>query len=348
MKILFVTAHPFLPDMIGGAQRSAHALMKRLQERGHEPALLCHMGQSFAGLKYRMRRKLTRSSFSLDHDFGYPIYRSWTPWAHVKEVKEDFQPSLAIILARQPVRMGLAVQAENIPMIMMLQDAEMEELGGDFKELHKETRFVANSQFTAQAYEKAFGIDASVIHPIIEPELYQTDVKPSYVTFINPHAVKGLDIALSVAGKCPDIPFLFAGGWPMSAQEKRDFNVALKDRPNIKFVPVQKDVCKIYAQTKILLVPSRWQEAFGRVVAEAQINAIPVIASTQGGLPESVGAGGITLPIDAPVSDWAKQVRLLWSDQDAYTRYSQAAKTHSQRQALDPAYQTNLWEEVIL
>lgn len=43
---------------------------------------------------------------------------------------------------------------------------------------------------------------------------------------------------------------------------------------------------EIYAKTKVLLVPSLWQEPAGRVVAEAAVNGIPSIVSDRGGLEE--------------------------------------------------------------
>lgn len=41
-----------------------------------------------------------------------------------------------------------------------------------------------------------------------------------------------------------------------------------------------------YKQIDLLVVPSQWQEPFGRVVVEAICNGVPVIASNKGGIPE--------------------------------------------------------------
>lgn len=48
---------------------------------------------------------------------------------------------------------------------------------------------------------------------------------------------------------------------------------------------------ELFHQIDILVVPSRWHEPFGRVVAEAFANGIPVIAANRGGIPEIVEKG---------------------------------------------------------
>ena len=67
-----------------------------------------------------------------------------------------------------------------------------------------------------------------------------------------------------------------------------------------------------YAQARLLLVPSVWEEAWGRVVTEAQLNGIPVLATAIGGLPESVGPGGILIPPGSGIEVWNAHLRKLW------------------------------------
>lgn len=47
-----------------------------------------------------------------------------------------------------------------------------------------------------------------------------------------------------------------------------------------------KESQKYIAQSHIVVVPSRWEEPFGRVALEAIANNVPVIVSNKGGLPE--------------------------------------------------------------
>ena len=91
-------------------------------------------------------------------------------------------------------------------------------------------------------------------------------------------------------------------------------------------------------------MPSQLEETWGRVATEAQVSAIPVIASQIGGLPESVGPGGILLPPSASADDWANAIKKLWDNNDEYDRLSQRAAAHSKRAEIQPNY---LIEEMI-
>jgi glycosyltransferase involved in cell wall biosynthesis len=118
--------------------------------------------------------------------------------------------------------------------------------------------------------------------------------------------------------------------------------------PNVTFVPPQSDMRKVYAECKILLAPSVWEEAYGRVATEAQISGIPVVASARGGLPEAVGPGGVLLDPDQPIADWVAAVRKLWSDQDYYSALSAAATAHAARPEISFEHQVDAFERAML
>ncbi len=92
----------------------------------------------------------------------------------------------------------------------------------------------------------------------------------------------------------------------------------------------------IYARTRILLVPSQWEEAWGRVVTEAHVSGIPVLASDVGGLPQAVGPGGRLVPRDADCGTWAQCLREIWSNDDAWRTLSLAAIRYAQRSEINP------------
>ncbi len=96
--------------------------------------------------------------------------------------------------------------------------------------------------------------------------------------------------------------------------------------------------------TRLLVVPSVFPEPFGRVAAEAMINGIPALVSDRGALPETVGDGGIVLPLPAwmqpgdrripaaeEVRPWFDAVVRLWDDRAAYNRVAAKARTAAHR-----------------
>jgi glycosyltransferase involved in cell wall biosynthesis len=60
------------------------------------------------------------------------------------------------------------------------------------------------------------------------------------------------------------------------------------------------EVMQAYRRAAITVVPSRWQEPFGRTALEALAAGSAVIASRSGGLPEVVGQAGLLLDAVAP------------------------------------------------
>src|SRR4030095_10030833 len=102
-------------------------------------------------------------------------------------------------------------------------------------------------------------------------------------------------------------------------------------RCNVTLRSAQREMKQIYGKSKILLAPSIWGEAYGRVVTEAQLSAIPVIASAKGGLPEAVGPGGLLIAPEGPIEAWVAAIRRLWDDKAYYADLSSMALKHATR-----------------
>jgi len=79
----------------------------------------------------------------------------------------------------------------------------------------------------------------------------------------------------------------------IAGKGERTYEVKLRERA--KDLPVEflgyVPAAELFSQIDILAVPSRWHEPFGRIILEAYSNAIPVIASSRGGIPEIVDEG---------------------------------------------------------
>jgi glycosyltransferase involved in cell wall biosynthesis len=244
--------------------------------------------------------------------------------------------------------MAMAARQTGIPLLMQFADVEFHQLGGNLTD-RGPVPCVANSHFTATKYRAVFDLMPSVIYPFVDAEKYNYDINVpcTNVTFINPHPKKGRDIAVEIARQCPEIPFAFVESWPLSADERSELFGKINGIPNISFKPPQADMRKVYGDCKILLAPSVWEEAYGRVVTEAQISGIPVVASTRGGLPEAVGPGGVLLDPDQPIADWIAAIRKLWRDGSYYSRLSAAARSHAARPEMNFKYQLDAFERAM-
>jgi glycosyltransferase involved in cell wall biosynthesis len=106
----------------------------------------------------------------------------------------------------------------------------------------------------------------------------------------------------------------------------------------------------IFENTRVLLVPSVWEEPSGRVVAEALVNGVPPLVSDRGGLAESCNGAGFVLPLPTglttktrfPVSaeavePWIDAIVKLAFDESFY----QAAVART-REAAQMYYRENL------
>lgn len=335
MHILFAGGAGYLPEFSGGVQSSTDHLVRQSILRGHQASVLAALfGSSTFGLMTRVKLKLSPNPGVIDRSLGYSVMRSWEPWDAVAHAVSRFKPDVALVQCHKAVRVGRALDRQDVPLVVYLRNVEFEELEGDPRELPT-ARFIANSEFTAKAYQDAFGIKSTVIPPTIDKRKYRFETSREFVTLINLYPEKGFDLAIQIAANCPEIPFLFVESWSLGPTELDRVMSALAPLPNVTFQKRTDDMQTVYGRTKILLAPSKWQEAWGRVASEAHCSGIPVVGSNRGGLPEAIGPGGTILDYDAPVEDWCAAVRQLWHDESAYRQKADAAETYANRPLLD-------------
>lgn len=339
MKIMFASAHPYIPQIAGGAQSSVHELVQVLQALGHDVSVLSGLThKGWVGFRARVSLKLGGKRTVTDTSLGYAVHRGWHPVEGVEEIIAQEAPDVVVLQSGKPVPIAQKLVELGVPVVLYLRNVEFEDLGGDPSKLRR-VAAIANSAFTAETFSRHYGLDSDVILPIIKAESYRTESSRENVTFINPHPLKGVDVALDVAEQCPDIPFVFVEGWTLEPEDSERLQARLAALPNVTLRPRTRDMNDVYSSARIVLAPSQWDEAFGRIAAEAHVSGIPVIASDCGGLPEAVGPGGVLVARDAPVADWVAALRRLWDDQEHYEELSQAAREFSERPELNPSSQ---------
>ena len=155
----------------------------------------------------------------------------------------------------------------------------------NFPTISGNTHMLANSPTTSKACERIYKRKVPFIYSPVNYESYLSKINnPEFVTIINPRAEKGLHDFCKFCRLLPDIPFLVVQGW--SETEYSDDEIQafrfLQSLSNVKIVKSLFDISQIYQVSKVLLVPSVWMEAFGRVVLEAQVNGIPLSLAITG------------------------------------------------------------------
>jgi glycosyltransferase involved in cell wall biosynthesis len=332
MRILNVMGDAYYPQMSGGTQACLHELMTSLRAAGYTPLLLAGLWGGKLEFRSRVAMRLTRRPWVSHRWEGYEVYRKWHPWEDVDEMTGILKPDVVLIQGTaKAVGIADAFSKRGLPVSMYLHEVDFERLGGDPRSLSG-VKFIANSEFTQKRMQDIYGLESFVLPPIFfDAERYSVETTRRNVTFINPVPMKGVELAYRIAELCPEIPFHFVQSWTLSREEFAAINERLASLPNVRFSRTVYDMRQIYGEAKIMLVPSQVDEAWGRVVSEAQCSGIPALFSLRGGLPEAAGDGGIGLAWDAPVEQWVEALRSLWHDEALYAANSAAARAMGEK-----------------
>jgi hypothetical protein len=206
------------------------------------------------------------------------------------------------------------------------------------------------SQFLTDHYRERAGLVSTPLEPPLEwSAVVAPEESRAFVTFVNPSPHKGLwlfaRLAHMLGSRRPDIPILVVqsghSGGSLNAIPGIDFS----RYPQIMAAPPVPTPADYFALTRILVVPSVWEEPFGRVAAEAMINAIPPLVSDRGSLPAVIGGdfghggGGRVLPVpewmthetrrvpsEQEVQPWYDAVCSLWDDAALYRAVGSRAR----------------------
>jgi glycosyltransferase involved in cell wall biosynthesis len=337
MRILLASKHPHFPQAGGGLERNTHELCLRLVRQGVQPAVMCNLRAdgSAVALANRLRRKLTpRIRFPVDRRLGYPVYRGWAEEDGAQEVLRRFRPDVVIAQSAEPAALLQSFGPGSPRMAYFHEVEHLDELEAIAR--MPGVGLLANSAFTASRIAQRTGAEPDVIVPLIDRAFYQAPRRPSRVLFVNTRPRKGLEIAFRLAESRPDAPFDFVKSWILTPSETAEMARRAAAAGNITLHAPTNDMRPLYSRARLLLAPSQWEETWGRVATEAQINGIPVLASDRGGLPEAVGPGGVLVPHDAPLERWAAAFSTLWDDPARYAQFAARAIDYSNRPDIDP------------
>lgn len=305
MRVLFVSDYPHLPAIKGGLQTTTHELCLAIGTAGADAAVLCGLSGA----------EPVRSDDSL----GYLCMRAAAPDQALALAAAAWNASVIVVqTGRSLTPMVLAGLRTGRATAVYLHNVEVHQLGGMLVP-DPALLYLANSQFTADRWRALCELHCEVVPPVIRAEHYLAGASGTKVLFVNPTPIKGVELMFGLAAQCPDLPFLVIESWDLEANWRQLCRHRAQALGNVEWLAPTDDMRTVYAQARVLLMPSVWEESFGRTVVEAQLNGLPVLASRRGALPQMVGAGGLVVDPHEPVQSWAAALRHLLAEHDAFS-----------------------------
>ncbi|MGL4419758.1 MAG: glycosyltransferase, partial [Gemmataceae bacterium] len=227
-----------------------------------------------------------------------------------EQVLQRFRPDVILCYGGDPASqsvLSIARSLGNVPVFWLHNFAY------STRDAFQDCRsIIVPSAFAQSHYQKLLGVNCQVLPTPIEDRRVRVEQpQPKYCTFVNPEPAKGVfwlaKIAEFLSHTRPDIPLLIVEG--RGSTNGLDIAApSLATNAPLFRMPNTADPREFYRLSKIVLVPSLWNESFGRVAVEALLNGIPVLASDRGALPEILGGNQHCLPIPVGYKEETRQL----------------------------------------
>jgi hypothetical protein len=290
VRVLLVQNMPYVGGG-GGAIRSNRIMLEQLAARGHHCRVVAPAAGSACG------------EYDLAGVHGLAVPSGGHLVRAVPQVIAEARPDWMLVPSDDPGGLALGVAFAACPDRVVYLTHTMQQLpfgprayypsAARTRLLRRAAGVVAVSR-TAQAHLARWGgIAADVLYPHVYGTGPFREHAGTAVTMVNPCGVKGISVFLGLADAFARVPFLAVASWGTTAADRR----ALASRPNVEVMEPVDDIDLVLARTRLLLMPSLWDETFGYTAVEAMLRGVPVLASAVGGLPEATLGAAKLLPV---------------------------------------------------
>jgi surfactin synthase thioesterase subunit/glycosyltransferase involved in cell wall biosynthesis len=326
LRILLAQNSHYYPSH-GGGDKSNRLLMEALAARGHRVRVVARIEEFGPTPQAAFLRELQTRGIQPEISGGaarfthngaevHTLTENPQIRAYLSEQITAFDPDIVITSTDDPAQLlfDVALHAARARVVHLVRATIAVPFGPDSSApsatrastLRRADAIVGVSEYVAR-YLRTHG-DVPAVHVPIslmepgEPPCLAAFDHP-YVTFANPCAVKGIDIFLGIADAMPDLRFAAIPTWGTNAHDRE----ALRARPNVDILSPVDNMDELFAKTRVLLVPSVWAEARSRIVVEAMLRGVPVIASDAGGIVEAKLGVPYLLPVN-PIREYEHTV----------------------------------------
>jgi glycosyltransferase involved in cell wall biosynthesis len=147
---------------------------------------------------------------------------------------------------------------------------------------------------------------------------------------------KGFDTAIAAA-RGAEVPLVIAGEGPDEGRLRE-----LAAGADVRFTGRLEEsaLAAMRREAAVVLIPSRWEEAFPYAGLDALAAGVPVLASNHGGLPELAGHQSIVAT--GEVSAWSERLRALWGTPTLRDQLGAAGLDRVRARFSDAAYLASL------
>ncbi len=370
MKILLAHNSLYFPSH-GGGDKSNRLLMEALAARGHVVEVFARLEQfgdaeegkfaaelSERGTEIQSR---TRGSIGFERNGVRVVTVTSDPRLRIAfaQAIERFEPDVILCSTDDPGALLLEVALRfPAPRVAYLVRATVAvPFGPDCSSanaaktemLGRADSIIGVSEYVAQYVREWSGFRA--IHvpiSLLEPGEYPAlgRFENEFVLMVNPCGVKGLSIFVGLAEAMPEVQFAAIPTWGTNPDDL----ALLRRYSNIRLLAPVDDMADILGKTRVVLVPSVWAEARSRMVVEAMIRGIPVMASDVGGLHEAKLGVEYLIPVNpiqryhgrvdanmVPVAEippqdvepWRVALQTLVSDREHYEDLSRRSRVRA-------------------
>jgi surfactin synthase thioesterase subunit/glycosyltransferase involved in cell wall biosynthesis len=326
MRILLAQNSRYYPAH-GGGDKSNRLLMESLAARGHACLVVARISR-FGTVEHDVfLSELAARSVTVESaDGGVVVFQRHGVEVHTVtnrpslrkyflEQVAAFRPDVILASTDDPAQLLLEPAVQSGARVVFLARATLAlPFGPDCAfpstaktdMLRRADAIVGVSQYVAD-YIRRNGTLEAVHVPIslLDAGPYEPlgRFENEFVTMVNPCAVKGISIFLALAERMPQVRFAGVPMWGTSNADRR----AIAQHSNVSLLPPVDHIAKLLARTHVLLAPSLWAEARSRIVVEAMLHGVPVIASKVGGIPEAKLGTDYLLPV-TPIAKYQEQV----------------------------------------